>query len=507
YGQVPPHHGMPKGHLPVRSYLAVPVTSRSGQVIGGLFFGHPESNVFSEKSERLVVGVAAQAAIAIDNARLYDAAQREIAERKRAETELAGRVKLASLRAEIGAAIALNESWNAILQRCTDSLVKHLDAAFARVWILNPHDDSVLELRASAGIYTHLSGPHGRIKVGEFKIGRIAQSRQPHLTNDVQHDSNISDPVWAQREGMVAFAGYPLVVEENVVGVIALFARHALGEEILKELSLIADGLAQWIQRRRAEEALRESERKLAEVNADLDRKVQERTASLLEALSQLEEFSYSVSHDLRAPLRAISGYNRIVLADYGATLPPDALQYLDKISRSAERMERLVNDVLTMSRVTRSAIHLHPVTLRSFIEEIIEHHPSMQQPEAIVTLDTPHTVRADGASLGQALLNLLSNAVKFVDAGEKATVQVRSEKIGDRVRIWIEDQGIGIPPPHREKLFGMFQRLPTARRYEGTGIGLAIVRKAVERMGGKVGMESNEPRGSRFWIELQEAQ
>ena len=505
YGKMAPHHGMPKGHLPVRSYLAVPVISRNGEVIGGLFFGHPEPDVFTERAERLVVGVAAQATIAIDNARLYDAAQKEITRRTQAEEALARRVRLAVLRAEISSALAVNEDLRTVLQHCTEAMVKNIDAAFARIWTLNEHEQ-VLELCASAGMYTHLDGPHSRIKVGEYKIGRIAKNHEPHLTNDVANDPNISDPEWARQQGMVAFAGYPLMVEGSVNGVVALFARHPLSEEVFKELSLVTDGLAQWIQRKQAERALGEAQKELSRHAENLEKEVATRTASLREAITQLEEFSYSVSHDLRAPLRAIAGYNRIFREDFGATLPANAHVYLEKITRSTERMERLVNDVLTMSRVARADIALHPISLQRFIEEIIEQHPEMQAPAADLTIHAPHKVIADDASLGQALSNLLTNAVKFLPADRKPVVTVRSEQSAGLVRIWIADNGIGIPPQHRAKLFGMFQRLPADLQYEGTGIGLAIVRKAVDRMGGTLGMESNEPMGSRFWIELKGA-
>ena len=130
-----------------------------------------------------------------------------------------------------------------------------------------------------------------------------------------------------------------------------------------------------------------------------------------------------------------------------------------------------------------------------------------MQSPVASVRIDAPHSVVADEASLAQAISNFLSNAVKFVAAGQKPDVLVRSEIRGPNVRLWVEDQGIGVQPQHRGKLFGMFQRLPSKLKYEGTGIGLAIVRKAVERMGGTVGMEPNEPLGSRFWLELKKAE
>ena len=256
--------------------------------------------------------------------------------------------------------------------------------------------------------------------------------------------------------------------------------------------------------RKQTEAELRQAQEALTHHAEDLEKQVNARTASLREAIAQLEEFSYSVSHDLRAPLRAIAGYAQLLKNDFGKTLPSPAHAFLDKISRSTERMQRLVNDVLTMSRVARAEIDLHPVELQRFIEEIVEQHPEMQPPRAEISIHTPHRVIADEASLGQVVRNILANAVKFIAPGQTPVIRIRSESEGGVVRIWFEDNGIGIKPEHRDKLFGMFQRLTTDPRYEGTGIGLAIVRKAVERMGGALGVEPGEVAGSRFWVELK---
>ena len=184
---------------------------------------------------------------------------RDISERRKADMAGAGRNRLTSLRADTSAALNLSDDPRIALQECTAALVRHLDVAFARIWTLN-EAGTVLELQASAGLYTHLDGPHGRVTVGEFKIGRIAQNRQPLLTNDVPHDPNISDTAWAEREGMVAFAGYPLLVGEEVVGVMAMFARTPIPENVLEDLRPIAAGIAQFIDRKRAEETGRASE-------------------------------------------------------------------------------------------------------------------------------------------------------------------------------------------------------------------------------------------------------
>jgi PAS domain S-box-containing protein len=183
---------------------------------------------------------------------------RDITVRRRAQAELTRRVQQAALGAEVGAALAEGKvPLPRVLQRCAEAVVTYLDAAFARVWTIERGSD-VLELRASAGMYTHLDGPHGRVPVGKFKIGLIAAERKPHLTNSVVGDPRVGDQEWARREGMAAFAGYPLLVEDRLVGVLAMFSRAALPDDTLEALASVANIIAQGIERRRAEERLAE---------------------------------------------------------------------------------------------------------------------------------------------------------------------------------------------------------------------------------------------------------
>jgi PAS domain S-box-containing protein len=179
----------------------------------------------------------------------------DVTDRKIAEQALAEQLKLSSFTADVGIALTENRTLPETLQNCTDAVVRHLDAAFARIWTLN-EEGNVLELQASAGLYTHIDGAHSRIAVGEFKIGLIAQERQPHLTNSVQEDARVSDKEWAKREGMVAFAGYPLIVDNQLVGVIAMFSRQELTESTLISFASIADSIALGIKRKQTENAL-----------------------------------------------------------------------------------------------------------------------------------------------------------------------------------------------------------------------------------------------------------
>ncbi len=182
---------------------------------------------------------------------------RDISERKRTEAVLRERLRFLALNAAVGEALVQGNGLGAMLQRCAEGFVEHLDAAFARIWTLN-QQDNVLELRASAGMYTHLDGPHSRVPVGKYKIGLIAQEKKPHLTNEVVGDPRVSDQEWARQEGMVAFAGYPLVVDDRLVGVMAMFARKTLSATTLDAMASVADEIAVGIERKTSQERLHE---------------------------------------------------------------------------------------------------------------------------------------------------------------------------------------------------------------------------------------------------------
>lgn len=176
----------------------------------------------------------------------------EVTGRNRAEEALLERTRLAELGVEIGTAITLKDALPTILQRCAEILVRQLDGALARIWTFN-EATNVLELQSSAGLYTHLNGPHSRVPIGQFKIGMIAEERKPHLTNAVIGDPRVGDQEWATREGMVAFAGYPLLVEDRLVGVMGVFAKHALSENTLDAMAAVSHQIALGVERKWAE--------------------------------------------------------------------------------------------------------------------------------------------------------------------------------------------------------------------------------------------------------------
>lgn len=236
-----------------------------------------------------------------------------------------------------------------------------------------------------------------------------------------------------------------------------------------------------------------------------LELRVQERTNKLQEMVAELESFSYSVSHDLRAPLRVMAGYARMVVEEFGATLQPEVRHYVERIAFSAEKMDRLTQDVLAYTRLARGEIALEPIDLTSAVEELIDEYPEIAAARNSIRIRAPLAkVMGHGPSLAQAISNLLGNALKFCRPGVAPLVEIFTERHGGRVRIVVKDNGTGVDPANQTKIFRIFERAVGAE-VPGTGIGLAIVKKAAERMGGTVGVKSERGSGSEFWIELPE--
>ena len=259
-------------------------------------------------------------------------------------------------------------------------------------------------------------------------------------------------------------------------------------------------------QRRQAEQALLTAKNEIARHALELERVVKERTAELRETIGELEGFSYSVSHDMRAPLRAMQSFSQFLLEEYGSRLDEKGLNYLRQIMRSAVRLDRLIQDVLSYTRVIHSKVPMERVDLDRLVRDMVETFPNGQplKPEIQIKGALPH-VMGNPALLAQCVSNLLANGAKFVSPRTTPRLEISAEA-RDKVwvRVWIKDNGIGIAPENHERIFRLFERIHPPEDYEGTGIGLSIVRKAAERMGALVGFESELGNGSRFWIQLK---
>jgi len=282
-------------------------------------------------------------------------------------------------------------------------------------------------------------------------------------------------------------------------------ARWAIARDAEARPSAILRTFSDITERKQDEAALRNARDRLANQAAELERLVKERTSHLRETVGELEAFSYSLAHDLRAPLRSMIGFSQTLLEEYAGKMDARAGNFLQRIVRSSSRLDRLVQDVLNYTKILKTPAATELVDLDRLLRDILETYPEYQPPRAQIQIEsTLPQVLGNEAFLTQCISNLLSNAVKFVSPGTIPCVRIWAEPKNGQVRLCFQDNGIGIAAQKHDRIFRMFERINPTAEYEGTGIGLTIARKAAQRMGGEIGFRSELGKGSTFWIQLQ---
>ena len=246
-------------------------------------------------------------------------------------------------------------------------------------------------------------------------------------------------------------------------------------------------------------------EQELENYRNNLEVLVEERTAEVTAISQELEDFVYSVSHDLRAPLRSINGFSSIIARRHQTDLDEQASHYFDNIIRATEHMGALIDELLSYSRIGRTELKTGAVSLNDMLVDILDNlHGRVEEKQASILIpEGLPNVEADRNALSSVFTNLLDNALTYHSQGKPPEIQVNAEIKGNRAIISVSDKGIGIPTEHQEKIFNIFQRLHAQDIYPGTGIGLAIVKKSVERMNGRIWVDSTPGTGSTFTIDL----
>lgn len=373
---------------------------------------------------------------------------------------------------------------------------------------------------------------------GPGPCSRCAHFKEPLIIPRVQENAE-SHTELIRKIGLRVYAGFPLLIGDRLLGTLsfASYSRDEIAPDEIGFLSTLSKYLAIAIDRALREHALLEARTSLAQHAEVLETKIAERTVKLHETIHQLESFSYTIAHDLRAPIRSLKGYSEILLTDHASHLDPEAQHILGRIKRASHRLDALTRDLLKFSKIGREEVSLTPVNLDELVEELVVLTPNLQN---IVTVRGPlGLVRAQRTLLQQCFSNLFDNALKFASPGVEPRIVVRAEThsstdislpaasnppfnsprsdlptdlepktetAAPRVRIWVEDNGIGIPDGAHEKIFGIFERVSGLDHIEGTGIGLAIVARAMQQMGGTCGVKSSLGRGARFWLDLAAA-
>jgi signal transduction histidine kinase len=315
----------------------------------------------------------------------------------------------------------------------------------------------------------------------------------------------LNDPVFAEKSGLLSLAVTPILSKKKVIGAlnVASKKRYVFSEEEKDILQYIGHEIGIIIEKMKMEEELKEHRDHLEELIEKRTLELKGTMKDLKRSNAELEQFAYVVSHDLQEPLRMVANFTQLLQKRYQDKLDDEANEFINFAVDGATRMQGLINDLLTFSRIGTKGISFSPTDMNIILENVLANiQQSTIEAKAEITKDPLPVIIADGTQMTQILQNLISNAIKF-RGKSSISIHVSGESLLDKWVFSVKDNGIGIDPKHFERIFVIFQRLHKRDEYEGTGIGLAVCKRIIHRHGGKIWVESELGKGSTFYFSI----
>ena len=435
----------------------------------------------------------------------------DIHDRVMAESRIRRLTTLYSALSRANEAIARSTDLTSVLQTVCDVVVRHTGITTAMVSLLDASRTRLTDVAFSgefADVFSRTpldvaASPQGRESPGSL----VVRTNRRHVSADRHVDATVWQIAQPDaREALRSSAVYPLQRGGHTVGVFAVYAREPafFDAELTDLVDILSGDLSYALEAFAAREHRELAEGELRRLNATLEERVAERTRSLESANRELEAFSYSVSHDLRAPLRGVSGFSQLLHEGYAQQLDDTGRGYLERVKAAATKMARLIDDLLNLSRIARQAIHRVDVDVSALAAELLhELRDADRSRQVEIAVEPGLSATADAGLTRILLANLLDNAWKFTSQTQGARIAVSSATIDGRPGFVVRDNGAGFDAAHAENLFAPFQRLHGETEFPGTGIGLAIVQRIVHRHGGEVRVEAAVGRGAAFSFTL----